>query len=164
MASSNFRTLGLLNGCLQILLFTFVVCIPAYGTYVGGMWPTTDNSTYAFAYVDEDEAVLNGANRYRLRFDADRIPPATAYEVGTFDLYPNSHEKYVVGSNHPSTRFGEDGSVEILLAHEQPETLAQNVNWIPVPKGEFLLAIRFYAPTPEVLSFEYETPALERWE
>lgn len=51
-----------------------------------------------------------------------------------------------------------------MLAHEQLETLAHNVNWIPVPKGEFLLAIRFYAPSPEVLSFEYETPALKRWE
>lgn len=43
IASANFKTIGLLNGLAQILLFTFVVCIPAWRTgrmsYVDIGWP-----------------------------------------------------------------------------------------------------------------------------
>ena len=43
IASSNFRTIGILNGLAQILLFTLVVCIPAWRTgrmsYVDIGWP-----------------------------------------------------------------------------------------------------------------------------
>lgn len=43
VASGNFRTLGVLNGLAQIVLFTFVVCIPAWRTgrmsYVDIGWP-----------------------------------------------------------------------------------------------------------------------------
>jgi steroid 5-alpha reductase family enzyme len=43
VASEPLRTLGLINGLLQVLLFTFVVCIPAWRTcrmsYVDIGWP-----------------------------------------------------------------------------------------------------------------------------
>jgi len=43
VASESLRTLGLINGLLQVLLFTFVVCIPAWRTgrmsYVDIGWP-----------------------------------------------------------------------------------------------------------------------------
>jgi len=43
IASANFRTFGTVNGLLQLLLFTFVVCIPAWRTgrmsYVDIGWP-----------------------------------------------------------------------------------------------------------------------------
>lgn len=43
IASANFRTFGLVNGFLQLLLFTFVVCIPTWRTgrmsYVDIGWP-----------------------------------------------------------------------------------------------------------------------------
>ncbi len=135
----------------------------AYGTYMGGMWPKTQNSTYALAYVDGDGTTLTGADRYSLKFAVDQIPPATSfwsvtvYDAGSFDLFPNPEELYVVGSNHPGTRFAEDGSVEVVFSRERPEQLG-DANWIPIPEGEFLLLIRFYAPTPEVLDLTYEIP------
>ncbi len=43
VASNDLRTLGLINGLLQVVLFTFVVCIPAWRTgrmsYVDIGWP-----------------------------------------------------------------------------------------------------------------------------
>ncbi|MCP5066939.1 MAG: hypothetical protein GY946_10260, partial [bacterium] len=43
VASDHLRTLGLINGLLQVVLFTFVVCIPAWRTgrmsYVDIGWP-----------------------------------------------------------------------------------------------------------------------------
>jgi len=139
----------------------------AFGTYTGGMYPKVENSTYVLAFEDNDGAVLNGSSEYRLKFDADAIPPATAfwsvtaYELGTYDLYPNEHGKYVVGSNHPTTKFGDDGSVEIVFAHTKPAELG-NANWIPVPQADFWLATRFYAPTQEVLDLTYQIPGVER--
>ena len=137
----------------------------AYATFMGGMWPKPENSTYALAYHDVEGKLLTGAETYRLSFDQEEIPPATkfwsvtAYEAGTFDLYPNDQEKHVVGSNHPATIYREDGSIEIVFAHLQPE--GQEINWLPVPQGEFFVAVRFYAPTPEVLSLEYKIPGIE---
>ncbi|MFB3077235.1 MAG: DUF1214 domain-containing protein, partial [Lysobacterales bacterium] len=135
----------------------------AYGTYMGGMWPKPENSTYAMAYVDGKGTTLTGTNRYSLKFSAEQIPPATSfwsvtvYDAGSFDLHPNAEELYVVGSNHPSTKFAADGSMEVVFSQARPENLG-NANWIPVPEGEFLLAIRFYAPTPEVLDLSYRIP------
>lgn len=139
----------------------------AFGTYTGGMYPKVENSTYVLAFEDSAGAVLNGTNEYRLRFDADKIPPATAfwsvtaYELGTYDLYPNEHGKYVVGSNHPTTKFGDDGSVEIVFSHAEPADLSR-ANWIPVPQADFWLATRFYAPTQEVLDLTYQIPGVKR--
>ena len=95
------------------------------------------------------------------------MPPATTfwsitlYETGTYDLYPNEEEIYVVGSNHASTVFGDDVSVEIVFAHTRPSDLGE-ANWIPVPEGPFWLGARFYAPAPEVFSGEYELPGIVR--
>ena len=47
--------------------------------------------------------------------------------------------------------------MEVVFSRERPEELG-DANWIPIPEGEFLLAIRFYAPTPEVLDLTYEIP------
>jgi len=137
----------------------------AYATFMGGMWPKPENSTYALAFHDLDQNALEGTNAYRLRFTQEQIPPATkfwsvtAYEAGTFDLYPNDQGKHVVGSNHPSTIFHEDGGIEIVFSHLPPEN--QIGNWLPVPQGEFFVAVRFYAPTPDVLRLEYKIPGIE---
>lgn len=137
----------------------------AYATFMGGMWPKPENSTYALAYHDVEGRILEGAQEYRLTFSREEIPPATkfwsvtAYEAGTFDLYPNEDEKHVVGSNHPSTVFGEDGSIEIVFSNTRPDL--ETSNWLPIPKGEFFVAVRFYAPTPEVLDLTYKIPGIE---
>lgn len=138
----------------------------AFAVYMGGMWPKAENSTYAFAYFDGAGHPLTGARRYRLRFESGRLPPATkfwsvtVYETGTSDLYPNADERYSVGSNDPGIAYGQDGSLEIIFAHERPSDLVV-ANWLPVPQDEFWLAIRFYAPTRDVLDVKYRTPGLE---
>lgn len=137
----------------------------AYGTFIGGMWPTNKNSTYWLAYVDSDGALLDGSNTYELRFEGDNLPPATKfwsvtlYEAGTFDLYPHEVEAYMIGSNNPKTKKAKDGSITTVFSHEKPKKLGKK-NWIAAPKGPFFVAIRFYAPTPEVLSEKLELPAV----
>jgi hypothetical protein len=128
------------------------------------MWPTPTNSTYALAFNDQDGGVLDGTNTYTLRFSGESLPPATnfwsvtAYEAGTNDLYPNDAGLYMVGSNNPDTKHADDGSVDIIFSHQRPDN--QTANWLPVPDGPFWSIIRFYAPTPEVLSGDYQTPGI----
>jgi hypothetical protein len=113
---------------------------------------------------DQDGGVLDGTNTYTLRFSGERLPPATnfwsvtAYEAGTNDLYPNDAGLYMVGSNNPNTKYADDGSVDIIFSHQQPDN--QTANWLPVPNGPFWAIIRFYAPTPEILSGDYQTPGI----
>jgi len=139
----------------------------SYATYIGGMVPTSNNSTYATTVFDRDGLRLTGKHTYLLRFEGDNLPPVTsfwsvtAYDAGTRDLYPNQAKLYNYGTNNPETRYGEDGSVEIILSHTPPEN-ADEINWLPIPAGETWMALRFYAPKPEVTNLEYEIPGIQR--
>jgi hypothetical protein len=140
----------------------------AYAVIIGGMWPVPNNSTYAFAFTDRDGIEMTGTdgNRYRLRLEAQDLPPATifwsitGYEAGTFDLYPNDAELYMVGSNNPATKRRADGTIDVEFATTPPDD--PEVNWIPIPDGAFWAGIRFYAPTPEVLNIEYQIPGITK--
>ncbi len=139
----------------------------AYATYTGGMYPTSNNSTYATTYYDREGVRLDGKRTYLLRFEADNLPPVTSfwsvtvYDNGERDLYPNEAKLYNYGTNIPETRYGEDGSVEIVLSHSEPEN-AGEVNWLPIPEDGVWLVLRFYAPKPEVMNLEYEIPGFVR--
>jgi len=139
----------------------------SYATYSGGMYPTNNNSTYATTIFDREGVRLNGKHTYRLRFDGDNLPPVTcfwsvtAYDAGTRDLYPNEAKRYNYGTNIPETRYGEDGSVEIILSHTAPENVAE-VNWLPIPKDGPWMVLRFYAPKQEVINLEYNIPGIVR--
>ena len=138
----------------------------AYATYTGGMYPVANNSTYATTYNDANDVQIDGSKTYRLRFEADELPPVTsfwsvtAYDAGTRDLYPNEAELYNYGTNIPYTRYEDDGSVEIILSHEEPAN-SSDINWMPIPSDRVWIAVRFYAPKDEVMDRTYELPGLK---
>jgi hypothetical protein len=139
----------------------------AYATYTGGMYPVTNNSTYATTYNDANDIKIEGDGVYRLRFEKDNFPPATyfwsvtAYDAGTRDLYPNERNLHNYGTNIPYTKYGEDGSFEVIFSHEEPEN-SSAINWLPIPRDGAWIGIRFYAPKQEVIDLEYEIPGIER--
>lgn len=139
----------------------------AYGTYTGGMYPVTSNSTYATTYNDLHDQPIDGRFSYVLRFEKDELPPVTnfwsvtAYDAGTRDLYPNEAGLHNYGSNNPDTLYDEDGSVEILFSHAAPEDVTA-VNWLPIPEEGAWIVVRFYAPEDEVLNLDYELPGIEK--
>jgi hypothetical protein len=139
----------------------------SYATYSGGMYPTNNNSTYATTVFDREGARINGMHTYLLRFEGNNLPPVTsfwsvtAYDAGTRDLYPNEAKLYNYGTNIPETRYGKDGSVEIILSHSVPENVAE-VNWLPIPASETWMVLRFYAPKQEVINLEYNIPGIAK--
>ena len=56
-------------------------------------------------------------------------------------------------------RYRSDGSIEILLQHDEPAEGASN--WIPIPAGPFHLILRLYLPQKAILDGTWKPPPVE---
>jgi len=122
-----------------------------------------DEAVYPIARADADGAPLDGANTYRITFPAGGLPPVEAFwslSVYGDDMFFAEHPsgRYTIGDRTPDLAFGEDGSLEIVLAHDQP---AAATNWLPVPEGPFVLMLRLYLPGEAVVDGTYDYPPVE---
>jgi hypothetical protein len=129
---------------------------------------TKDEAMYPAYFRDADGQMLNGANRYVLRFKQGQLPPAnsfwslTMYELPSSLLYANSINRYLINSPMlGSFKRDPDGGFTIYIQNEMPEKdLA--ANWLPAPAGPFWTTLRIYWPKPEALSGEWKQPPLQR--
>jgi len=132
----------------------------------GGYVNEPEESIYPAAIADSSGAMLNGAHRYRIRFGADAMPPVdafwsmTAYDSKTAQLTENPLRRYAIGDRTKGLRYGEDGSLEIVLSALPPPEGTHN--WLPVPTGAFHLVTRMYLPRSEALDGRYALPPVER--
>src|SRR5215831_13213935 len=131
---------------------------------VGGNLP--EDAIYPVAKTDGDGKLLDGANRYELRFAKSEMPPAgafwslTAYDADSY-LIPNSINRYALG-DRSGMKFGDDGSLTIYIQAEPPSADRQ-ANWLPAPKqGGMLLALRLYAPKKAVADGTWSPPPVKR--
>ncbi len=134
----------------------------------GGYANRPEESIYPARILDNEGKALSGKHRYKLVFDAGELPDVnafwslSAYNVNrSRSLEPNALERYSLGDRTEGLRFNDDGSLEVLLQHEQPEDTA---NWLPTPPGLFLLVMRMYEPGEKALSRESPFPTLQRIE
>lgn len=131
------------------------------GPYLGGNM--VQEAYYPSTYFDSDNNPLTGANRYELRFA--KVPPvdafwsATIYNADDKMLVDNPINRYKVGSETPGLKTNADGSISISIQHDQP-TGPEKANWLPAPKGDFFLVLRFYQPRKELLNGAYPLPQL----
>jgi len=121
--------------------------------------------------VDAEGKALDasGGRRYVIRFDRGGTPPVNAfwsitmYRLPEVLLVHNPIGRYSISDRTPGIRFGGDGSLEILVQHENPGGDRES-NWLPAPDGPFILALRVYFPKPEVLNGEWAPPPVRRVE
>lgn len=112
---------------------------------------------------DADGETFNGEHRYRIKFDADQLPPVDAFwslTVYTADkfLYANPIDRYVINSPLvPSLQKDADGGFTLHLQHESPGA-AQEANWLPTPEGDFGLTFRCYQPGPAIRDGSWQAP------
>lgn len=131
-----------------------------------GLWGNHGyEAAYAMVYVDADGEPLDGARRYVMRLTetppVDAFWSITMYDASDFYLVANPIGRYSVGDRTPGLVYGEDGSLEIAIQHEEPDDPAARANWLPAPEGRFRPIMRMYEPHPEV--FEgYRLPPLIR--
>lgn len=128
-----------------------------------------EEALYPLTRTDHEGELLHGSNTYRLRFPAGGQPPVHAFwslcAYGD-DLFFTEHptDRYHVGDRAPHLVEGDDGSLEVVLAHERPEGADETVTWLPVPADRFRLMMRLYLPEDALVHGTYEYPAVERVE
>jgi len=127
---------------------------------------------YPVARVDAAGDRLDGGAAYRITFPAGELPPVdafwslTVYGEDMF-LVENPTDRYAIGDRTPGLTKNDDGSLTLVLAHDEAVADAaagegEPVNWLPVPAGRFVLMLRLYLPRDSVLDGSYEYPPIER--
>ena len=123
-------------------------------------------AAYAQIYVDGDGEQLDGAHSYQLRFTTP--PPCTAfwsvtmYDRPDFYLVANPIARYSIGDRTPDLHTAADGSLTIVMQHEEPPEPERKANWLPAPAGGFRPIMRIYEPDDAILDGSYELPPIIR--
>jgi len=123
---------------------------------------------YPMYLVDEAKQKLDGANRYTIRFAPDQLPPVNAfwsltmYEMPSSLLVANPINRYLLNSPMlPQFKRDADGGLTLLVQNESPGK-DKEANWLPAPKGPFVMAMRLYWPKEEAVDGKWTAPALSR--
>jgi hypothetical protein len=133
------------------------------GPYLGGNM--AKEAAYPSTYFDSQNNPLTGAHKYELRFakapPVDAFWSATLYNADDKMLVDNPINRYKVGSETPGLKNNADGSISIPIQHDEPRGQAKS-NWLPAPKGNFFLVLRFYQPRKDLLDGSYPLPQLTK--
>lgn len=128
----------------------------------GGLWGNHGyEAAYPMTYTDTDGGQLDGRDSYTIRFDQD--PPVdafwsiTMYGLPDFFLCANPIGRYSIGDRTPGLRRAADGSLTIVIQHEQPADIS---NWLPAPAAPFRPIMRLYQPRAGVLDGSYKIPPI----
>ena len=134
-------------------------------------WATTNSSAeaiYPFYGTDADGKPLDGASRYTVRFAPGQLPPANAfwsltmYEMPKSLLTANPINRYLINSPMlPQLKKDADGGITLHIQHVSPGAELES-NWLPAPKGPFMMAMRLYWPKPEALDGRWTAPPAVR--
>ena len=123
---------------------------------------------YPFYAVDEAKQKLNGANRYTVRFAPGQLPPVhafwslTMYELPKSLLVANPINRYLINSPMlPQLKKDADGGLTLLIQNESPGR-DKEANWLPAPKGPFMMAMRLYWPKDEAVEGKWTAPPAQQ--
>jgi hypothetical protein len=109
----------------------------------------------------------SGANKYVVRFEKGGLPPVngfwsiTMYDKDYF-FVPNPINRYTV-SSRSKFKTNPDGSVDPYVQNESPGK-DKEANWLPAPKGEFVMMMRLYWPKenpPSILDGSWKAPEVK---
>ena len=116
-------------------------------------WPANlpQDAIYPYTMEDGTGRTLSGTNRYTLTFPKGRTPPVDGFwsitmyfNDGGWWFYPNPLNKFTVSLRDKPT-FNADGSLTLYFQNESPGK-DKEANWLPAPKGDFILTMRMYWP------------------
>jgi hypothetical protein len=123
---------------------------------------------YPMYSVDADGQKLDGANRYTLRFAPGQLPPVNAfwsltmYELPASLLVANPLNRYLLNSPMlPQFKRDADGGLTLYIQNESPGA-DKEPNWLPAPKGPFIMFMRLYWPKAEAMNGTWKQPPLQR--
>jgi hypothetical protein len=121
---------------------------------------------YPMYLVDEAKQKLDGAHRYTVRFAPNQLPPVhafwslTMYEMPASLLVANPLNRYLLNSPMlPQFKRDADGGLTLHIQNESPGK-DKEANWLPAPKGPFVMAMRLYWPKDEAVNGKWTAPPL----
>jgi hypothetical protein len=135
-------------------------------TYFGLGANRTKDAIYPTSETTADGKPYNGANKYTMTFPKGQLPPVngfwslTMYDANYF-FVENKLNRYTL-SQRNKLKENEDGSVTLYIQNESPGTDKES-NWLPAPKGKFVLMLRLYWPKekdPSILDGTWKPPAV----
>lgn len=106
----------------------------------------------------------NGSDKYVLTFKKGLTPPVggfwslTMYDTEYF-FVDNPLNRYSISAREP-LKANPDGSIDLLIQHESPGADKES-NWLPAPKGKFILMMRLYWPNeanPSIIDGTWTIP------
>ncbi len=135
-------------------------------------WPANldADAVYPYTQVDSEGRPLTGAGKYTLTFPAGQTPPVngfwsiTMYEIDQgWWFVPNRLNRFTVSPrNNPKPN--PDGSLTLHFQNESPGAEREN-NWLPAPRGPFILMLRMYWPKdtdPSILNGSWAPPHVQK--
>jgi hypothetical protein len=134
------------------------------GAVLGIYGNSKEEAMYPVYAVDAEGQKLDGGNHYTLHFTPDRLPPANAfwsltmYELPSSLLVANPINRYLLNKSMlPQFVKDADGGLTFYIQNESPGD-AREANWLPAPKGPFMVVMRLYWPKPEALDGSWKQP------
>jgi len=136
---------------------------------LGPGWNRPEDAVYPISMKDVDGKKYNGDKyNYVVRFEKGELPPADAFWSLTiydkdFFFAPNSINRFEL-SQRNSFVTNPDGSIELFIQADSPGK-DKEANWLPAPKGKFILVLRLYSPkatTPSILDGSWTPPPVAR--
>jgi hypothetical protein len=123
---------------------------------------------YPIYSLDANGEKLDGAKRYAVRFAPEQMPPVnsfwslTMYELPASLLVANPLNRYLLNSTMlPQFKRDADGGLTLHIQNEAPGK-DKEANWLPAPKGPFVMFLRLYWPKEEALEGKWTAPPLKR--
>ena len=141
----------------------------ATGTQMGIGANSRDEALYPILDKDVDGQPLDGSKgQYTLHFAKGQFPPVNAfwsltmYNLPSQLLVKNPIDRYLINSPMlPHLKLDLDGGLTIYIQADSPGG-GKQANWLPAPKGPFMMAARYYWPKSELLNGDWKSPAVQR--
>jgi hypothetical protein len=141
----------------------------AVGTQVGIGANSAEEALYPIYEKDSQGQPFDGAShRYTLRYESGAFPPVNAFWSITMYGLPgqllvrNPINRYLINAPMlPDLKLDADGGLTVYIQSDSPGP-GKEANWLPAPKGPFMIAARYYWPKSELLSGKWTSPAVER--
>jgi hypothetical protein len=122
---------------------------------------------YPIFSVDAEGQKLDGSKRYAVRFAPGQLPPVNAfwsltmYQLPASLLVANPLNRYLLNSPMlPQMKRDADGGLTLLVQNQSPGS-DKEANWLPAPKGPFVMFLRLYAPKEEALTGMWTAPPVK---
>jgi hypothetical protein len=126
------------------------------------------DAVYPTSEASADGKPYDGAaKKYVVHFDKGQMPPVngfwsiTMYDAGYF-FVDNPLNRYNLSSRNKYVANA-DGSTDLYLQADSPGK-AKESNWLPAPKGRFILMLRMYWPKetpPSIIDGTWKPPQVQ---